>query len=58
MAKKLEMMTTTINEPRGEFNLIFHPAKSQRTHSAGIKYVACPPTKVVLKLTELFPSTV
>ena len=28
-AKNLEMMTTTINGPRGEFNFIFHSAKSQ-----------------------------
>ena len=26
----LEMTTTTMNGPRGEFNLIFHSAKSQR----------------------------
>ena len=58
LAKNLEMTTTTRNGPRGEFNLIIHPAKSQCTHSVGVKYIVCPPTKVVLDLTELSPSTV
>ena len=48
LAKNLEMTTTTINGLCCEFNLIFHPAKSPRTHSVGVKYIACLPTKVVL----------
>ena len=47
-----------INRLCGEFSLVFHSAKSQRTHSFRVKYVVCPPTKVVLDLTELFSSTV
>ena len=58
LAKNLEMTTTTINGPRGEFNLIFCSAKSQRTHSFRFKFVVCLPTKVVWDLTELFLSTV
>ena len=54
----LEMTTTTTNGPRGEFYFIFHSAKSQRTHSFRVKYVVCPPTKVVKDFTELFLSTV
>ena len=58
LAKNLEMMTTTINGPHSEFHFLFHLAKSQPTHSFRVKYVVRPPTKVVLDLTELFPSTV
>jgi len=54
LAKNLEMTTTTINEPRGEFNFIFHSAKSQRRYLL----VVCSPTKVVLNFIELLPSTV
>ena len=54
MAKNLEMTATTINGPRGEFNLILHSAKSQRTGLCVTEYVVRPPTKVVLDLTELF----
>ena len=60
MAKSLEVTTTTIKGSRVEFNLIFHSAKSQSTHSFRVNYVVCPPTKVVLlvlDLTQLFPST-
>ena len=43
-------------------NFIFHSAKSQRRHfstrSFRVKYVVCSPTKVVLNLIELLPSTV
>ena len=59
--KKIGKKLGNDDGPRGEFDFIFHLVKSQRryfTHSFRVKYVVCSPTKVVLGLIELFPSTV
>ena len=59
LAKNLEMTTTTINGLRSEFYFSLGKITTKTlTHFFRVKYVVCLPTKVVLSLIELLPSTV